>query len=87
MSSDVNISSRFPIGMSPRALVHRVYTVGHFNRPTCISQNLSTIEKNGSDKSWRGQREPLNGANDFNLEVDYQGYFKVKVILWKIREK
>ena len=47
-----------------------IYRVTHFNRRTRISRNLSQIEKNGSDKSYRGQRGPHNGANVFDLELD-----------------
>ena len=47
-----------------------IYRVTHFNRRTWISRNLSQIEKNGSDKSYRGQRGLHSGANVFDLELD-----------------
>ncbi len=58
-----------------------IYTVGHFNLPTWISRNLSQIEKNGPDKSRRGQRGSSNGTKDLDLELDFQGYFKVSDFL------
>ena len=42
----------------------RMYRVTHFNRRTRISRDLSQVEKNGPDKSYRGQRGP------HNLELD-----------------
>ena len=61
-----------------RAYVIHLYRVTHFNRRTRISRNLSQIEKNGWDKSYRGQRGPHNGAHVFDLELDFGVFSRSK---------
>jgi len=82
-------SSRFPFGRAialatrrTRASRHNIYihTMTHFNRRIQISPKIRQLQKNGWDKKCRGQWGSFICANDFDLQVDFQDYLKVKVI-------
>lgn len=51
-----------------------IYRVVHFNRQSEIFHQVNQIEKNVSDKSYRGQWG--THTDDFDLKVTFQGYLK-----------
>jgi len=60
------------------------YRVSHFNRQIQIAPKIRQIQKNGQGKNCRRQRGTFNRADSFDLQVNFQGHLKVKVIKKKL---
>lgn len=60
-------------------LAYTLYTVSYFKQTTQESLDVGVAQKNCSNNSCPAQYEPPSRNNKFDLDIDLQGYLKVRV--------